>query len=106
MFDAYFRTITIERKTGEDFDTLAWSTISISSDKGFIQPVSGSESFERGKAGERVAYRMYVPMDNTVVQYGDRITQDGQKYIVIFSIQPTGISSTNGHREISLGLFE
>lgn len=101
-----YRPITIERKSGGGLNPISWASVGVATDKGFIQPTSGNENFETGKAGERVSYRMFAPMDNTNVQYGDRITQDSIKYFVIFSIQPKGVSSQSHHKEILMSLFK
>jgi hypothetical protein len=101
-----YRPITIERKTGGDFSAVSWSDITAATDKGYIQPVSGHEVFETGKGGEKITSRMYAPMTNTAVQYGDRITQDGQKYLIVYSIQPKGISAESHHKEILMGAIE
>jgi hypothetical protein len=101
-----YRAITIERKTGGDFSAISWSDITAATDKAYIQPVSGNEVYETGKGGEKIIAKMFAPMTNTAVQYGDRITQDSQKYLVVYSIQPKGISAESHHREISLGAIE
>jgi len=101
-----YETIVIERNVSTGFDNATWTTVSTSTDVGFIQPVSGAGEFKAGKNGEKVTSRMYTPMDNTLISYGDRVTQDSQKYLVVWPLQPSGISGKDHHKEILLGVFE
>lgn len=72
---------------------------------GFIQPIGGNETFKQGKGGEDVTSRLYNSA-NTVHAYGDKVTQSGQAYIVLYGTQPDGISGRNHHNEILLGAFK
>lgn len=101
-----YRSIVVERKQGDQWSTVAWIQIGTAYEKGYIQKVSGSEVFQTGKAGEKVEFRMFCPMNTVELFYGDRITQDGKKYIVLTPWQPVGISSESHHKEIMLGGLE
>jgi hypothetical protein len=70
----------------------------------FIQPISGNEVFRYGRADEDSTHRMYCPV-SVIANYGDKVTQNGVAYKVLFADQPTGISGVNDHKEIVLGLF-
>lgn len=73
--------------------------------RGFIQPISGGETFRDGKGGESATHRLYTGLA-TPIFYGDRITQNNQNYTVLYGIQPEGISSVEHHKEIILAVFE
>jgi len=71
--------------------------------KGFIQPLSSSDTFKLGKNVEDATHRLYTSMSVNTLQKGDRISQGTQNYIVSDDVtQPTGVSSVNHHREILL----
>ena len=71
--------------------------------KGFIQPLSSSDTFKLGKNVEDATHRLYTGMAVNMLQKGDRITQNSQNYIVSDDItQPIGVSSVDHHREILL----
>ena len=74
--------------------------------KGFIQPVSSSETFLQGKSAEKATHRLYTGM-TTPIEKGYRINQKSQNYRVIASIiQPGGISGVDHHKEVLLGIIE
>lgn len=73
--------------------------------KAFIQPISGSEGFKQGKAGEEVTHRMYCPV-STPAAYGHRVTWNSTTYTMVYTDQPDGISSTEHHKEILLSRFK
>ncbi len=104
MLDNFFSALTIEEKgtVGGSFGTTSWSLIA-GTHTGFIQPIGGGETFRDGAAGEQSTHRAYVPID-TPGEYGNRITQNSQAYIILYAIQPTGISSVGHHKEFILGV--
>ena len=104
MIEDLYHSLTIEEKTGGDFDPVSWVAVS-GTYTGFIQPIGSSEVFEKGKAGEKATHRLYTAVD-TPCEYGYRVTYNSQEYIMIQVIQPSGISGRDHHKEIILGLFE
>ena len=104
--ESKYSAVDVYRRAGGNFQTVTWTKVSTSTDSAFIQPISGNETFENGKGGERVTNRMYAPLTNTDVKYGDKVTQNSESYIVLWQNQVTGISGQSHHREILLGLFE
>lgn len=109
------KPITIERKSIPAVlgTKPSFVTVSTATDVGFIQPTSGNEKFNFGKGSEDVRARLYCPMTNTEILYGDRITQNGQSYSVLFANQPTGISGMDtiksiarGKKQVLLGYFK
>lgn len=107
MLTDYQSPITIEERTttGGSFGTVTWSELTDDFYKGFIQPIGGGEAFRDGKAGEQATHRLYTGIV-TPSKYGYRVTQNGQSYIMLYAIQPNGISGVNDHQEIILGVFE
>lgn len=99
----YYTALTIEEWVDDDESGASWK--SIGGYKGFIQPIGGGESFQKGKNGESATHRMYTFV-STPSQQGWRVTQGGQSYVMLWAIQPDGISSVGSHKEIILGLFE
>ena len=73
--------------------------------KGSFQPISGYHEFRDGKKGEKATHRFYTDVKNTLV-YGDKVTLLSQTYVVLYAIQPAGISGRNHHKEFICGLFE
>lgn len=108
MNDAYFEPITIKRK--EENTPLGqkpeFLDITSDIDVGFIQPLSGNEIFQYAKGGQNITVRMYTPIENTELEYLDRVTQNGRSYTVIYADQQTGISGVGDHLEILMGKFK
>ena len=94
------------RSAGDTFSPLTWELISNENDRGYIQPTGGNESFQFGKGSDSVQFRMFAPVDNTAILYGDKITQDGQSFIVLWQFQPGGIAGEGHHKEILMGSFQ
>lgn len=103
MINNYYKSLTITENVHVDFQPDAWTVVGYY--KGFIQPMSGGETFRDGKGGESATHRMYTVM-GTPVKYRYRVTQGGQDYIMLYAIQPAGISGTGHHKEIIMGIFE
>jgi len=102
----YYTTFTLARdssSTSDSFASTTWATVDTY--RGFIQPIGGGEVFRDGKAGEAATHRLYCPLTVGAL-YRDRVTWQGQNFIVLYAIQPAGISSRQRHKEIILGLFE
>ena len=70
----------------------------------FIQPRRGDETFKNGRADQDVTYAGYCPV-STNADYGDKITQNGKSYKVLYSDQAQGISAVGDHKELILGDF-
>lgn len=71
--------------------------------RGLIQPVSGSQGQFLGPViNETVTHRLYTDV-NLPAQGGDKVTQNGVSWTVVFATQPDGISSVGDHKEILLG---
>ncbi len=103
MLTDYFYPVEIYVRTESDFDADVYTYLGIY--LGFIQPISGDETFAQGKNGERATHRFYTGM-NTPVKYGYKVIYNGQEYIMLYAIQPDGISGVGRHKEITMGLFE
>ncbi len=99
-----FRAYQVERLSGDD-GSRAYSVISNKNFRGFIQPLSGDESFKLGKSGEEASHRLYTRV-GAPVQKGDKISQKGQVYIAVFTNQLRGITGFSKHKEIILRVFE
>lgn len=69
--------------------------------RGFIQPVSGTETTQAEGLRESRTHRLYCPV-STPVQFGDEIEQGGVTYRAVFVTQTAGISSVTHHKEIDL----
>lgn len=106
MLNNFFSPLTIEERTttGGSFGTTAWSDV-VGDFTGFIQPIGGGETFRDGKGGEQATSRLYTTVDTPAV-YGYRVTQNSQPYMMLYAIQPAGISGINRHKEIIMGLIE
>ncbi len=106
MLNAFFSSLTIEEKTttGGSTGTVAWSDV-VGDFTGFIQPIGGGETFRDGKAGEQATHRLYTTVDTPVI-YLNRVTQNSQPYLMLYAIQPAGVSGINRHKEIIMGLIE
>ena len=103
MLTDYYTNFLLEEKSGGgDWTAVAWGTVGTY--KGFIQPVGGSETFRDGKAGEQVTHRLYTGL-STPAEYGQRVTQSGRTYIVLYTDQVNGISAVGHHKEVLLGDF-
>ena len=96
-------SLTIEENIHVDFMPDTWTVVGYF--KGFIQMVSGSEVFQNGKGGEKVTHRLYTHLQ-TPCKYGYRVTQNGQSYIMLHTIQTNGVSGTGHHKEILMGSFD
>lgn len=103
MLTDFYKPFLIERRVGGDFTDDEY--ITVGTYHGFIQPVSGTETFRDGKAGEQVTARLYTGLTTPGI-YGYKVTQDGQSYIMLYTIQPVGISAVSHHKEILLGDFK
>jgi len=69
--------------------------------RGYIQPISGSETTQAEGLREMRTHRMYT-LATTPIQFGDEIEQDEIVYRAVFTLQPAGISSVKHHKEIDL----
>lgn len=98
--EKYFKPAVLTKRSHPEISTDPIVETS-SAIKGFAQPVSGNEVFQDGKAGERITDRFYTGV-STNAEYGDVITQNGQSYVVVYSIQPAGISGRVHHKEIMM----
>ena len=99
-----YSLLTIEVLTSSgssDTDPISWVDAP-GINTGFIQPVSGKENFRNGRAGEQVEALMFTGID-TPGEYGYRVTQNGQSYMMLYTLQPEGISGVGHHKEITLG---
>lgn len=103
MLTNYYRPLVIEEKIGSGFSAITWDVVGYY--KGFIQPVSGRESYQKGKGGEDATHRLYTAVQ-TPCKYGYRVSQDGNDYIMLYANQVNGISGTGHHKEIILGRFQ
>ncbi len=104
MLTNYYRSFEIYEQIGAgNFAGKTWTIIGYY--KGFIQPVSGNESFQKGKGGESATHRLYTSVQ-TPSKYGYKVIQDGQSYIMIYAHQVNGISGIGYHKEILLGEFQ
>ena len=105
MLTDYYTNFLLEEKSGGgDFTAVTWGAVGTY--EGFIQPVGGCETFREGKAGEQVTHRLYTGL-STPAEYGQRVTQSGQSYIVLYGgIQAGGISAVGHHKEVLLGVFK
>ena len=99
--EKYYRAYVSTRSTINQWGT---NTNADTNYTGYIQPVSGGETFQDGKAGERVSHRLYTTVSATI-QYGDVITQDSVSYVAIYTDQVGGITNRSHHKEILLGRF-
>ena len=99
--DNYYSPLTVTKKTNDGWGV---SEDVVYSGYGFIQPVGGGESFDNYKIDEKVTARMYCPVSLNVV-YGDKVSQGGIDYIVLYSFQPLGISQRLHHKEVLLGRY-
>jgi len=103
----YYSEVQIQERVnaGSFSGTIAWQDVTGSPFQGFIQPISGGERFRDGKNGEQATHRLYTDVD-TPAKYGYKVIQNGQEYIMIYAIQPSGISAVDHHKEIILQVFE
>lgn len=69
--------------------------------RGFIQPVSGSETTQANALKELRSHRLYT-YANTPIEQGDEIEQDSVTYRAVFTTQPRGVSSVQHHKEVDL----
>lgn len=99
-----YKPFDIDVRTGRGTAAVTWEPVA-GPHKGFIQPLSGGEVFRDGKGGESATHRLYTSV-NTPTKYGYRITQNGQEYIMLYAVQPSGISGVVHHKELILGIFE
>jgi len=106
MLTDYYKPLSIYRTVASATPGQTPTEITIGFYKGFIQPVSSSETFMQGKSAEVATHRLYTYMKTPIVK-GDRVNQNSQNYRVISSvIQPGGISGVDHHKEILLGLVK
>ena len=103
MLNKLYSLFTIYQKHGADFSAMSWELVGTY--KGFIQPASGGEGFAQGKSGENATHILYTDV-YTPCHYGNQVRHKGQKYIMLYAIQPQGISGTGHHKEIILGIFQ
>ncbi len=101
--DYYTSLLIQERISTGSFDAQTWQDVG--SYNGFIQPVFGKENYRDGKAGEQATHMLYTDL-NTPAKYGYKVTQNGQSYIIIYAIQPAGISGVAHHKEVLMQVFE
>ncbi len=101
--DYYTSLLIQERDSGGSFQAQTWQNVGPYD--GFIQPVSGKENYRDGKAGEQATHRLYTDLE-TPAKYGYKVTQFGQSYIILYAIQPGGISGVDHHKEILMQVFE
>lgn len=71
--------------------------------QGFIQPISGGESFDHLQLTDKVTFRLYTDT-LAPLKAGDDVSQNGETYKVLWAFQPSGISGTSHHKEVLLGL--
>lgn len=69
--------------------------------RGFIQPVSGTETTQAEGLKELRSHRLYT-FTTTPIEQGDEIEQDGVVYRAVFTTQPRGVSSVQHHKEVDL----
>jgi len=105
LIEKYYKPYTLENRVISTRSTTATTYSDPIFAKGFIQPIKGDEEVAQGKGGEKATHRLYTYV-SVNAKYGDRVTQYGQKYIVLFAGQPKGISSREHHKEIVLGVYE
>lgn len=105
--ECYYTDVQIQERinAGSFQSGTTWQNLSGSPYKGFIQPISGGETYRDGKAGEQATHRLYTSVQTPSI-YGYKVIQNGQSYIMLYAIQPTGISGVDHHKEIVMGLFE
>jgi len=102
----YYSDVQIQERIGAgSFQTPLWQDLVGSPYQGFIQPISGHEKFRDGKNGEQATHRLYTSVDTPAI-YGYKVIQNSQEYIMIYAIQPSGISGVEHHKEIVLQVFE
>ncbi len=105
MLEDYYVSLSIERPSrGKSTDPVTITTFGID---GFLQPVSTgfSNDFRNGKGGEKASHRLYSYVSTDLV-YGDKVINDSQSYIVLYGIQPDGVSGVGHHKEFICGVFE
>jgi hypothetical protein len=95
--------IKIRNEPADSFDPVTETTLAGYS--GFIQPISGNEIFRDGKGGEQATHRLYTNVSTPGV-YGYKVEQNSQTYIMLYALQPGGISNVGHHKEVILGLFQ
>lgn len=102
--DFYESGLTIEtRSTAAAYGGNTWSILGTDY-KGFVQPLSSNDTFKQGKSGDDITHRFYTYV-STPAEYGYRLTWQGVKYIMTNTVQPSGISSVQHHKEILLRKF-
>ena len=100
MLTDYYTVLTIKEKL--DAGRFGVTEQVVGYYKGFIQPVSSSETFMQGKSADSTTHRLYTGL-STPVEKDYLIEQGASKYIVTdATFQPTGISGVNDHKEILL----
>ena len=102
MNESFYSDLTITPTTSDGWENTNGTAVA---GLGFIQPVSGGESFAHLNLTEIVTSRMYCPVE-TIAEYGSIVTQAGRKYLVLYSDQPAGISATLDHKEILLSTIK
>jgi len=103
MLESRYETVKIYEQVNNGFISDTFTFLGYY--KGFMQPISGNEVFQKGKGGESASYRFYTGM-RTPVKYGYRITIGNQSYMMLYAEQPTGISGTQHHKEIICSIFQ
>ena len=105
MIEDYYKTLAVKRPSrGKSTDPVVNTEFTIT---GFVQPMSAgsNNAFREGKGGEQASHRIYAPV-STNLKYGDQVTEDSQTYVVVYAIQPNGISSVGHHKEYIASIVE
>jgi len=103
MITDFYKLLDIYERQDAAFAGVGY--VSLGTYRGFIQPTGGGEGFKNGKGGESATHRLYTHV-TTPCRYGYKVTQGGQSYVMLYAIQPDGISGTGHHKEVILGIFE
>lgn len=102
MLSRRYRPYTLTEKNTTD--PFAPTESVVEQGRGFLQPVSSSETFEHLKSDQEISARLYTNVD-TVAKYGHTLTYEGSKYTVLYAFQPEGVSSVGHHKEILVGRY-
>lgn len=93
------RSTPVPNAWGNEEDSFA----TVSSEKGFIQPVSGAEAITNGREEGTELFTLFcgVTVD---IRGGDRVVYDGKTFQVKQTQDPvgSGISNVQSHQEINL----
>ena len=102
MLSRRYRPYTLTEKNTDDPFGPAESVVE--QGRGFLQPVNSSETFEHLKSDQEITARLYTNVDS-IAKYGHILTYEGNKYTVVYALQPQGISSVGHHKEILVGRY-